>query len=85
MTDTDPRDALAAALERARNDLLAYGMHLNGELVVRGADHQHRLPGEPCKCGLDEAIARASTALGQGPHSHRERVALARLEAPHDA
>lgn len=62
-------------LKRARRDLLVYGVHLDGQIVRRGADPEHhRLPGEPCRCGLDEAIARIGLALGEEPQTHREAV-----------
>jgi hypothetical protein len=75
---TPPAPGLREALKRARNDLLAYGRHNDGEWVHKHADRDHRPVGEPCRCGLDAAIAYASAAVGEQPQSHRERVALDR-------
>jgi hypothetical protein len=71
-------EALRAALAEARSDLLAYGFHLDGQWINKGGNPAtHRKPGEPCRCGLDAAVARASAALGYVPQSERERAALA--------
>jgi len=80
---TDPTaaeidDGLREALRRARNDLLAYGRHNDGDWQQHGADPNHRPVGEPCRCGLDEALAYASAALGEQPQGYRDEVALAR-------
>jgi hypothetical protein len=62
-----PDHRLREALERAYHDLLAYGQHMTGEVSVRLWDDEkvtgHRLPGEPCKCGLDTALMALETAL----------------------
>jgi hypothetical protein len=74
---------LREALRRARNDLLAYGRHNDGQWVNKGGHPEtHRKPGEPCDCGLDAAIALASAALGEQPQSHREHVAVLRAAQP---